>query len=166
MAPPELSGSTLTGETWRLADQRGRVVLLNFWAGWCPSCLEELPALNRLAERLAGRPVTMVGINVGEPDLRARTLSTQYAIGFPVLLDPDQVAFIRWGATGLPTTYLMDARGRMRLVGRGPLDWDDPAVSAPLDRLIDEAAAGAPAAGSDTVRPVRSAGSCGTGCVR
>ena len=127
---------------WRLADQRGRVVLVNFWAGWCSPCIEELPALNRLAERLAGRPLVLVGVNVGEPELRVRTLVTQHAIGFPVLLDPDQDAFTRWGATVLPTTYVVDAQGRLRLVGHGPLDWDDPAVSGSLATLIDEAAAG------------------------
>jgi thiol-disulfide isomerase/thioredoxin len=152
---PELSAPALDGSRWRLTDRRGQVVLVNFWAGWCSSCLSELPALNRLGARLAGRPLVVVGVNVGEPQRRVRTLAAQHGIGFPVLLDPEQAAFRRWGVTVLPTTYVLDAQGRLRLTGVGSLDWDDPAVTAPLAALIDEAAPatrGAPDLGVDDAR--------------
>ena len=135
-APRELSGKTLDGLPWHLEDYRGRVVLVNFWAGWCASCLDEMPGLTHLNARLRGQPFVMVSVNVGEPERRVSTLVRQLGIETPVLLDPDSAAFARWGATVLPTTYVLDSEGRARLVGQGSLDWDDPEILGSIERLI------------------------------
>jgi thiol-disulfide isomerase/thioredoxin len=135
-APLELSGQTLDGRPWHLNDQRGRVVLVNFWAGWCSPCLEEMPGLSRLNARMRDRAFSMVGVNVGEPELHVRILVRQLGVGMPILLDPESSTFTRWGATILPTTYVLDGDGRQRLVGQGPLDWDDPKILGSIERLI------------------------------
>jgi thiol-disulfide isomerase/thioredoxin len=134
--PRELSGKTLDGLIWHLEDSRGRVVLVNFWAGWCSSCLDEMPGLNRLNARMRGQPFVMVSVNVGEPERRVSTLVHQLGIETPVLLDPDSAAFASWGATVLPTTYLLDGEGRRRLVGQGSLDWDDPQILKTIEGLV------------------------------
>ena len=134
--PSELTATTLDGIPWSLGDLRGRVVLIHFWAGWCPSCVTELPALNRLNEGMRGRPFAMIGVDVGEPELRVRTLIRQLGIRFPVLLDPDSAAFTRWQVRVLPTTYLLDVGGCLRLLGTGPQDWDDTEVRQAINAMI------------------------------
>lgn len=136
--PPALAGHTLDGRSWRLSDRRGQVVLASFWAGWCSPCIAEMPGLIRLAERLRGRPFALVGVNAGEPESRVRTLVRQLGIGFAVLADPANAAFAHWGVQILPTAYLIDARGRRRLIAQGPVDWDDPAVLKTIEALMSE----------------------------
>jgi hypothetical protein len=97
-----------------------------------------MPGLIRLTERLRGQPFAVVGVNAGEPELRVRTLVQQLGIGFPVLTDPDNAAFSRWGVQILPTAYLLDGRGRRRFIAQGPVDWDDPAVQRTIEGLMGE----------------------------
>jgi peroxiredoxin len=126
-APPlELNGQTLNGLTWRLKDQRGHPVLVHFWAAWCDTCLEEMPAFNRASQRLRSQGVVAVCVDVGDAERRVRTLIAQFGMDTPVLLDPNGDSFKNWKATVLPSTYVIDSDGRMRLTVRGPLQWDDP----------------------------------------
>ncbi len=138
-APVELQLPDLDGRQRSLEEFRDSVVLVNFWASWCTPCVEEMPSLQRLAESMRDRPFAVIGINVAEGLLRVRTAAQRLGIGFPVLLDKDSEAFKRWGATVLPTTYLLDREGVVRYVGRGPLEWD----SDEIVDLIDVLAQGA-----------------------
>jgi len=130
---PDLDGRELD-----LRELRGKVVLVNFWASWCTPCIEEMPSIQRLANALRNRPFAVIGVNVGEGELRARAVVQQLGIRFPVLIDKDSAAFQRWGARVLPTTYVQDGEGIIRYLGLGPLEWD----SVELVDLLTRIAAG------------------------
>ncbi|MFQ5893761.1 MAG: TlpA disulfide reductase family protein [Nitrospinota bacterium] len=126
----------LSGGRWRLYEARGRPVLLNFAATWCPPCRDELPALVRLYEREGPDGIQVVAIFIdraGRADVAP--FAAELALPFPVLLDPQGAVRRVYQVRALPTTILIDSRGRVagRLVGA--LDWDTPAVQTLLENL-------------------------------
>lgn len=137
---PQLSLSLpdLAGEQRSLEEFSGRVVLVNFWASWCSPCIKEMPSIHRLIEAMRDKPFAVIGVNVAEPALRARTAAGRLHLGFPVLLDTDSTVFKGWGATILPTTYILDGEGRVRYIGRGPMEWDRPDLIDTLVQLGEE----------------------------
>jgi thiol-disulfide isomerase/thioredoxin len=132
-----LSLPDLNGRLHDLNELRGKVVLVNFWASWCTPCIQEMPSIQRLADKMRNRPFAVIGVNVAEAERRVRTMVQRLGIGFPVLLDKDSAVFNRWKVTVLPTTYLLDADGVVRYVGRGPLEWDGVEISELLEALAE-----------------------------
>lgn len=132
---PDLVLPDLAGRDFDLAMLRGRVVVVNFWASWCTPCIAEMPSIQRLADALAGSRASVIGVNVGEGELRAKAVSERLGIRFPVLIDKDSAAFERWGAQVLPTTYVLDGEGVVRFLGLGPLEWDSAGLGERLSRL-------------------------------
>ena len=120
----QLSLPDLDGRQRSLDEFAGKVLLVNFWASWCQPCIEEMPSIQRLAEAMREQPFSVIGINVGEAKRRVQATGKRLGIDFPVLLDKDGVVFKAWGASVLPTTYLVDPSGRIRYMGLGPLKWD------------------------------------------
>lgn len=125
---PSFDLPTLDGPRVRLADLRGKVVFLNFWATWCPPCVEEMPAVQRLADRLRGSPFTVLGVSVdADGAKKVRDFLREHHLTFPVALDPEsRVAKGLYGTTGVPETFVVDRAGT--IVGKyvGPRAWDDP----------------------------------------
>jgi cytochrome c biogenesis protein CcmG/thiol:disulfide interchange protein DsbE len=103
----------LDGTTDSLARHRGSVVLMNFWATWCPPCKEEMPALERLAREERGRGVVVLGIDQGESAEVARSFVRAHGITFPILLDEDQQYASSYVSIGLPTTVIVGRDGRV-----------------------------------------------------
>ena len=132
----ELSLPDLHGEQRSLVEFRGQVVLLSFWASWCTPCIQEMPSIQRLQQRLHGRPFAVLGVNVGERERRVQTVARQLGLDFPVLLDRDSSEFKRWGGEMLPTSYVLDSDGAARFVALGPLDWDAADVVDTLKALL------------------------------
>jgi peroxiredoxin len=127
---PDLELRALDGSAHRLADYRGRVVLVNFWATWCAPCREEMPSMQRLGEKLAGRPFVVLAVNLDEPEARIRTFLSRTKVDFTVLLDPGKKAASAWGARILPASFVIGPDGRIRYSVVGELDWShDPVVS-------------------------------------
>ena len=120
----ELNLPDLAGQQRSLEKFAGKVLLVNFWASWCRPCIEEMPSIQRLAREMHGKPFAVIGVNVGETERRVQATVKRLEIDFPVLLDKNSAVFESWGATVLPTTYVLDGNGRVRHVGRGPLEWD------------------------------------------
>lgn len=138
-APP-LDLADAAGTRHSLSAQRGRVVLVNFWASWCPPCLQEMPSLQRLVDVMADRPLTIYAVNVGEAPGRAKETLRRLGYEGPVLLDVDQKAFETWGVTVLPTSFVVEREGRVRFKAVGALEWDAADVQETIGALIDEAA--------------------------
>lgn len=137
-AAPTLELPGLGGVTHRLADWRGQVVLLNFWASWCQPCVEEMPGIQRLAGQMQNRGFVVIGVNVAETKKRATRSVEQMGVTFPVLLDAEGETFRAWGGKALPTSALIDRQGRLRYVGLGPLEWDGAEALGRVEALLDE----------------------------
>jgi thiol-disulfide isomerase/thioredoxin len=116
--------SDLSGADVRLAAQQGRVVLVHFFATWCEPCREELPALKRLVERSAAKPVAVLAISVGEVDARVVRFMEGLPVNFPVLLDRERAVAKSWDVYTLPTTYVLDETLTPKLVVNGDFAWD------------------------------------------
>ncbi len=130
----------LDGKTQRLSDYRGKVLLVNFWATWCPPCRKELPSMQRLWEKLKGEPFTMHAIDTGETveDILPFLFSTGTELTFPILLDHDSAILRAWPVIALPTTFVVDKQGRIAYRSVGGREWDDPKLVEELRRLLRE----------------------------
>ena len=137
-AAPPLALEDLQGRTHRLADYRGRVVLVNFWATWCEPCREEMPSMEKLRASLAGRPFEILAVNLAEPRSRIEKFLDLMPLGFPILLDRDGSTARAWRARLLPASFLVGRDGRIRYVAYGELDWSaGPARERVLDLLSE-----------------------------
>lgn len=135
---PELKAHDLAGTPRTLADYRGKVVLLNFWATWCPPCQREMPSLERLRTKMAGRPLEIVAISSAETPDEVNAYLSKMKLGFPVLLDTDSSNTRRWKVFALPTTFVLDAEGRVRHVLTGPAEWDEGEALAVAESMLAE----------------------------
>lgn len=135
---PWLEAADLAGQRRALNEYRGSVVLVNFWASWCPPCLREMPSLGRLAESLAGRPFKVLAVNVGETPRRAAEAMGRIGYTGTLLFDPDLEIFAAWKAEVLPSSFLVGCDGRIRFQALGPLVWDAPRVLDAVESLVRE----------------------------
>ena len=122
------------GATVSLAQLRGRLVVMNLWASWCPPCRAEMPDLQRLAERYAGRGVAVVGVNEGESPERARAFARALGIRFPIWIDAAERYGRTYTALGLPTTIVVDRQGAVVRGFDGPLTFAQ--MRATVDPLL------------------------------
>ena len=137
-AAPEVSGTTLDGESLSLSDLDGPVVV-NFWASWCGPCVKEAPALRNVAKAYEGR-VSFVGVNVKDEQAAARNFEQDFRVGYPSWEDEAATIAASFGGIGpaaLPSTLVLDAEHRVaaRLFGAVT----EPQLSAQLDAILDEA---------------------------
>jgi peroxiredoxin len=126
----------IAGGAHRLADYRGTVVLVNFWATWCEPCRDEMPSIQRLRQKFAGQPFAVLAVNVGEPEARIRKFLAQVTLDFPVLLDPEMSVTRSWQARILPASFLVGRDGRVRYSLVGELDWADEHAVKTVSGLI------------------------------
>ena len=134
-APPPLALKGLDGRQYKLADYRGKVLVLNFWATWCAPCVEEMPSFEKLAKRMSGQPFALLTVNFGEKPGRIKPFLEKIGVSLPVLLDPDMSVSKSWVKKGLPTTYVIDADQNIRYQVLGDLAWDSAAVEAKIREL-------------------------------
>jgi peroxiredoxin len=116
------------GESVRLADFRGRPVIVNFWATWCPPCREEMPSMQRAWEQVRDEGIALIAINVGEDAETIKRFTQSYPVGFPLPMDLDSQVVQSWPVKGLPTTFVVDPEGRLVYQAVGEREWDDPAL--------------------------------------
>lgn len=135
-AAPPLQALDMQGQTWTLERLRGRAVLINFWATWCPPCRAEMPSLQQLAEIYGPEQLQVLAVNVGEGPRRIAQYLQSSGLALTVLLDPKSEISKAWGASVLPTTILIDAEGRPRLRVRGEVDWSGREAQAMVDPLL------------------------------
>ncbi len=133
--PAPFSLDSLHGSRLSLNAFKGKVVLLHFFATWCEPCVAEMASLQQLANQTRARPLTIVAINVAEVDLRVRAFFDRHPVDFPVLLDRDRTVARAWSISGLPSTVVLDAGLKPRLVVEGDLDWSRPDIVATIEAL-------------------------------
>lgn len=113
------------GKLHRLSDYRGKTVILNFWATWCPPCREEIPSMNRAWQQLREEDVVILAVNMGEDEDTIFVFTADYPAQFPLLLDRDGAVIARWPVKGLPTTYIIAPDGSIAYRAIGGRNWDD-----------------------------------------
>jgi peroxiredoxin len=114
---------------------RGQIVVLNFWATWCPPCVEELPSLMNMQDRMKGRGVTVLGVSIDEDNNAYHRFLKERGINFLTVRDPEQKVARMYGTTGWPETYIIDRRGVVRRKFIGAVDWSAPEVVEFLSKL-------------------------------
>jgi thiol-disulfide isomerase/thioredoxin len=125
MVPPVLETIDLTGGKQDLAAYKGQVVLINFWASWCPPCRKEMPSMQRLMQKMSAKPFVILAVDTGESKDEAEPLLKEMHPDFPILLDPEGEMARRWKVFAMPTSFLVDKQGRVRYVLPGATDWDE-----------------------------------------
>ncbi len=136
-SPPALVLHDLNGDRRSLDDFSGKVLLVNFWATWCPPCVKELPSMQALRRQFAGEPFEVIAVNVGEDPVDVSNFLNRIDadLEYPILLDENMVAAKNWKVRALPTTYIIDPQGRARYIALGERDFGAPDVVSILRSL-------------------------------
>ena len=133
-AAPTLHLPNGDGKLVDLAQYRGKVVLVIFWATWCPPCRKEFPSMNRVRKLFKSAQFEVIAVNVGEdPD---KVLSFTRNIEFPVLFDRDSKVMGAWSVRGLPSTFLVDKQGRLAFMATGGREFDDTSIVSLIKGLL------------------------------
>jgi peroxiredoxin len=145
---PEYTAFTLEGAPVPLSSFHGDVVLLNIWATWCPPCVKEMPALQRLHQALAADGLSIVAVSVDSPptpgNIRGvlsgdvRAFADSFGLTFTVLHDPSGRIQGDYQVNGLPTTFLIDRDGRIRRKVMGAAEWDEPRFADEIRAMLEE----------------------------
>ncbi|MBI2343348.1 MAG: TlpA family protein disulfide reductase [Deltaproteobacteria bacterium] len=139
---PAFALQNAEGETIRSVSFRGQVLLVNFWATFCHTCVTEIPSLNRLATHFRGRPFQILGISEDAGGTLAWETMARFQqsvpITFPILLDLSGHVADQYGTYLLPETYLLDGEGEVVRKITGGINWDDPQVIEEIDALVAE----------------------------
>lgn len=143
---PDLRLGALRGGTQDLVRERGKVVLLNFWATWCSPCRAEMPQLQRLADDLHDEPFTLLTIDLQEDSPAIQAFRDELGLRVPMLIDEDGDVADSYGVRGLPATLLVDQRGDLREQRLGPLvtgevdtAWSRAWIAAQVHALLEGA---------------------------
>lgn len=135
---PEISVvSVADGSALKLSELKGKVVLLNFWATWCPPCRDEIPSMMKLQKAMTGKPFQMIAVSVdegGKPAVEAFFKQSGFAL--PTYLDQDAKSAKAYGLTGVPESFIINRQGIVVKKIIGGLAWDAPDVASFLEALM------------------------------
>jgi len=136
---PDFFLEDMDGKKRHLSDLRGKVVLVNFWATWCPPCRREMPSIERLSQALKGRDFEILAVNVAEDIdmVNSFTSTLDMEPTFPIVFDKDSSVLKSWPVMGLPTTFVLDKNGRIVYRAVGGREFDNPSILAQIRGLID-----------------------------
>lgn len=128
----------LDGKGAHLSDLKGKVVVLNFWATWCPPCVEETPALNSLQKRIASRGGVVLGVSVDDDEAAYQKFLKDQEIVFPTYRDASKKSALDYGTKMYPETYIIDRRGKIARKVIGPQKWDSAEMLAYFDAILGQ----------------------------
>ena len=137
---PEFRLPRSDGSLRSLSDLRGQVVLVNFWATWCPPCVAETPSLEALHRRLKARGLAILGVSVDQGWEVVGAFVSRLGVSYEVLLDPAGLTPRRYGTLKYPETYLVDRQGTIVRKFVGEVDWSRPEVVAEIEAALGPAA--------------------------
>jgi len=135
---PDFTLRTMDGKNLRLQEQRGQVVLVNFWATWCGPCREEMPHLNKLYDKYRSSGFVLLGVNVDDDPRNAMAVAQKWGVRFPVLPDADKKVSRLYDLRAMPSTVLIDRDGRVRYVHLGYRDGYELTYDKQIRELLKE----------------------------
>jgi len=142
---PTVAGKTaqdfptdIWGKPGHLRDLRGKVVVLNFWATWCPPCVEETPSLNRLEKYIESRNGVVLGVSVDEDADAYQDFLKDQGVIFPTFREPTRKLALDYGTPVYPDTYVIDRHGKIARKFYGPQQWDSPEMLAYFDSILGQ----------------------------
>ncbi len=135
-APLNINLHNVHGRIIHKDNYKGQVTVVNFWATWCPPCVEEIPSLNRLKMKMAGQPFELISINYAEDKQTIIDFMQKINIDFPVLLDPDGKFAKQWNVVTYPSTFIIDKQGKIRYGVNAAIEWDAPEVIEKIKLLF------------------------------
>ena len=137
-SPPPLELDSANSRHYALHDYTGKVRVINFWATWCPPCVEEIPSLNRLREKLDSNAFELISVNYAQQAGEVKEFLEKVEVNFPVLIDHNGRVSDRWQVIAFPSTYVIDGKGRIRFGVNAAIRWDTPQIIDQLQKLINE----------------------------
>ena len=132
----ELTGAA--GEVINVKDKRGKVILLNFWASWCPPCVKEIPSMNRLAESFDADEFEIVSVNFKESPETIKAFLKSVQVDFPVLIDLDGRVSAEYEIFAFPSSFIINQQGQMVYSVNTAIEWDEPEIKSTIGRLIQK----------------------------
>lgn len=135
---PDFTLKSRSGDNLRLSEERGNIVIVNFWASWCGPCREELPEFEALYQSYADLGVTVYAVNVDDESEKANKLLEDISVSFPVLYDPNGEVSELYDVSAMPTTVMIDRNGVARLMHKGYKSGDEAKYEEALHRLLRE----------------------------
>ncbi len=125
----------LDGGTFRLAEQRGKTVLVNFWATWCPPCLEEMPAMERLWRKHKDANFVLVAVSVDTDPQKVTPFVSEHKLTFPIAFDTKMAIAEKYGVRALPSSFIVGRDGTLAALALGPRHWDGTASHRLIEAL-------------------------------
>lgn len=140
VAAPDFTLEDMDGKTYTLSSLRGNVIMVNFWATWCPPCREEIPSMESVYQALKNDNFIVLAINQWETPDHVFSYMGQLDVypNFPILFDRDSSVSVAFGVQGLPTTLLIDKQGRVIYRALGGRNFNHPEVRALIQQLVAE----------------------------
>ena len=135
--PVRINLKDMNGNNISLSDFKGKIVFLNFWTTWCPTCRIEMPSMEKLHQRLKNKNFAMVTINLQESASQVKAFFKEFKLTYTALLDSTGEVGASFGIRAIPTTYILDKTGRIIGLVSGPREWDSKAAIALFENLID-----------------------------
>ncbi len=137
---PDFILKDMDDEPHALQDYRGKVVLINFWATWCPPCRKEMPSLERLYQKFSEQPFVVLAVNQWEDADHVFTYMGDLNVfpSFPILFDPDSTVSADYGVRGLPTSFIIDPEGKIIYKAVGGREFDHPAIVQLIRALFEK----------------------------
>ena len=128
--------ATPSGATFKLSEHRGKAVMINFWATWCPPCLKEMPAMERLYRQHKDAGFEMVAVSVDTDADKVKPYIAEHKFTFRVVLDPTMALANTYGVRALPSSFIVDRKGALAALAIGPRQWDNDAAHSLVEAMV------------------------------
>jgi peroxiredoxin len=136
---PDFTFPRLDGKMVSLSDYKGKVVLVNIWATWCPPCVDEMPSMEKLYRKFKGKNFEILAVSIDEPGLKAvAPFMKKSNLTFPALIDSEGAVKAVYGITGIPESFIIDQQGLLLKKIVGPVDWATPNIFRFFSELIQK----------------------------
>jgi peroxiredoxin len=128
----------MDGKFVSLKDYSGKIVIIKFWATWCPPCRFEMPSMQRAYQKLGEDDIEILAVNVGENSDAIFTFTADYPVEFPLIMDRTSEITMAYGVAGIPATFIVSPQGKIIYKAIGERKWDDPAIIEKIRQIRQE----------------------------